>query len=182
MTLEQPNRRRFYQSITEAIKVLNDDAMCYYYENDPEYTELIQLLQGYQKNVGRNGVWYEINLNDSYGLFESGTVEFGDGTKESLICDCNVSITLNDTFLVQEAEQDIEIYPVRWHQRQHETHNELAIYVWDITVQRIIFTNNSQKEIVVTLDESNQMHLPAGKTDWLVHPKLIEQKYPNAKK
>lgn len=175
MTLKQPNRRRFIQAVDHAIKMMESEAFCYCYGREKEYTDLMNVLQKHREQANHNGMIYEIILCDEYGLFESGTAVLGDGTREPLIYEYSKSVALYDGFMMQETSQEDEIYPLRWHHLLHEAYHELAIYAWCDKVHQIVFTNNSSKDVVITLDGCEKMHLEPGKSDWMSHPVLLSR-------
>lgn len=47
--MNDTDKKRFSRSITEALDGLKQDAHCYCYGDEPEYTHLIELIEGYQQ-------------------------------------------------------------------------------------------------------------------------------------
>ena len=56
-----------------------------------------------------------------------------------------------------------------------EGYHNLAIYVWDEKAHQIMFTNNSKKEVIITLDGGTKLRLSPGQSNWITNPMLISK-------
>ena len=75
--------------------------------------------------------------------------------------------------MCQEKSSDNDHFPLRWYHMYSEEYHNLAIYVWDERVHQIMFTNNSAKDVSITLDECEKLYLSPGQSNWITNPKLI---------
>ena len=66
-------------------------------------------------------------------------------------------------------------FPLRWYRMYSENYRNFVIYIWDERVHQSMFTNNSSKDVSVTLDECEKLYLSPGQSNWITNPMLIPQ-------
>ncbi len=88
---------------------------------------------------------YEIWLGNEYIQFKRGLAHFEDGSTKELCAWHNSSCYGSGSVLVQEADFEIEDYPLRWYPHP----GVIEFYVWDAKIREVTFHNESNRDYYV---------------------------------